>query len=153
MDPAKNTSIDDLIQQVETLGAERMVMPFDIMNLAYRFSDHPERRAAVPNLVAWMDHPSNFIRHVTTRAMQLMGPDVLTDVVVAKALLMVRNDDAPNVRAEAVRLLGRSGRRDASVLNALSSMAQFDETEYVREQAREILHADTADGAKPVASA
>jgi HEAT repeats len=84
--------------------------------------------------------------------MQLMGPDVLTDAVVAKALLMVRNDDASNVRAEAVRLLGRSGRRDAAVLSALATTAQSDETEYVREQAREILHTDKADGSKPVAS-
>jgi HEAT repeat protein len=150
MDAAKDTAIIALINEVRTFGTDRIVMPSDIMNLAYRISDHPERLAALPSLVAWMDHPSNFTRHVATRAMQLIGPDVLTDAVIAKALLMVRGDDAPNVRAEAIRLLGRSGRRDAAVLAALSTSAQSDDTDYVRNQASEVLHSDTAGGGKPM---
>jgi HEAT repeats len=149
MDAAKDTSITTLIKEVQTFGADRIVMPFDIMNLAYRISEHPECTGAVPSLVAWMDHPSNFTRHVATRALQLIGPDVLTEAIVAKALLMVRDDDAPNVRAEAIRLLARSNRRDAAVLAALSTTAASDDTDYVRNQAREVLLADKADDGQP----
>jgi HEAT repeats len=149
MNASKGTSINDLIKEVQTFGSDRIVMPFDIMNLAYRISQHPERISALPHLVAWMGHSSNFTRHVAIRALQLIGPDVLTDVVVAKALLMVRDDDAPNVRAEAIRLLCRSGRRDAAILAAFSTMAASDDTDYVRNQAREVLLADKADGGKP----
>jgi HEAT repeat protein len=148
MDAAKDTLITTLIKEVQTFGADRIVMPFDIMNLAYRISEHPERTAALSNLVAWMDHPSNFTRHIATRALQLMGPEVLTDAVVGKALLIVCCDDAANVRAEAIRLLGRSGRRDAAVLAALSTTAASDDTDYVRNQAREVLDAVMAVGGK-----
>jgi HEAT repeats len=151
MDTVKSTSINDLIKELQTLGTDRVVMPFDIMNLAYRISEHGERTAALPNLVACLDHPSNVTRHVATRALQLIGPDVLTDAIVAKALLMVRDDDASNVRAEAIRLLGRSGRRDSAVLNALSMAAESDDLEYVREQAHGALLVDAADGGKPEA--
>jgi HEAT repeat protein len=146
---AADATITSLIEEVQTFGADRMIMPFDIMNLAYRISEHPKRTAALPNLVAWMDHPSHFIRHVATRALQLMGPDVLTDAVMAKALLMVRDDDAPNVRAEAIRLLGRSGQRDAAVRAALATSARSDDTDYVRNQAREVLLADKAHDGQP----
>jgi hypothetical protein len=148
MDAAKDTSITTLIKEVQTFGADRIVMPFDIMNLAYRISEHPECTGALSKLVAWMDHPSNFTRHVATRALQLMGPGVLTGAVVGKALLMVRDDDAPNVRAEAIRLLARSNRRDAAVLAALTTTAESDDTDYVRNQAREVLDAVTAEGGK-----
>jgi hypothetical protein len=73
MNPAEDTSIEVLIQEVETLGAEKMVMPFDLMNLAYRISDHPERRTALPNLVAWMDHTSNFTRDAAHGTRRLDG--------------------------------------------------------------------------------
>jgi hypothetical protein len=153
MDFTKGTSIATLIKEIQSFGTERIVMPFDIMNLAHRISEHPERAAALPNLDAWMSHPSNFTRHVAIRAMQLMGADVLTDAVVAKALLIARDDDAPNVRAEAIRLLGRSGRRDAAVLAALAKTAEADDTDYVRNQAREVLLADKANGGKAASNA
>jgi hypothetical protein len=139
---ANDTTISTLIAELQKFGTDRIVMPFDIMNLAYRISEHPECTTALPQLVAWMDHPSNFTRHIAMRALQLMGPDVLTDAVVGKAVLMVRSDDAPNVRAEAIRLLARSSRRDPTILAALATAALSDDTDYVRNQAREVLDAD-----------
>jgi HEAT repeats len=129
----------ELIEEVETLGHAGVVMPFDIMNLASRLAGHPERDTVTGKLVIWMDHPSNFIRHIATRTLQLMGADSLDEAVFAKALRMVQTDDAPNVRAEAIRLLAKSKRHGPEFVVALADAADRDDTDYVRDAAREAL--------------
>ncbi len=139
MDEANETSFANLIAEVETFGLDRIIHPFDIMNLALRISEHPECRDALAELVTGMNNPSNFIRHIATRTLQIMGPATLTDTIVAQALVMVRNDDAPSVRAQAIRLLARSNRHDAALIAALKTTAEADVTDYVRDQARQAV--------------
>ncbi len=132
-----------LIEEVQTFGDDRIVLPFDIMNIAMRLSENTSRSDLRPHLAAWLDDTNHFIRHIAARALQLMGPPELTDAVIARALDMVSRDAAPNVRAEAIRLLARSGRRDAVLLAVLTRIAQLDDTDYVREEALAVLSAMT----------
>jgi hypothetical protein len=48
---------------------------------------------------------------------------------------MDRDDDAPNVHAEAIRLLALSNQRDANILAAFTTAVESDDTYYVRNEA------------------
>jgi HEAT repeat protein len=132
-------SLKELFDEVETLGREMPFWPVDIMRIAMEFSQHPESKHAVAGLQLFLDDNSNFIRHVGLRALRLIQGAALDAGTVQRATIMIRTDEAPNVRAEAARLLLSSGTGSKSVREALALAATSDAVDYVRHQAAEAL--------------
>jgi hypothetical protein len=137
-------SIAKLLDDLATFGTDRIVFPIDMWELANAFAGHDDRRSAISGLRGFLPHEWNFQRHIAVRALRLIGGDALSDDVIDQAASMVLEDDAPNVRAEAARLLA-AGRRTPRVRAALIKAANSDDTVYVREEAQRALQAKTTD--------
>lgn len=133
------TSINDLTQEAANLGQDRMVFPIDILHLANALATHDDRQVAVPALVALLSHEWNFQRHVALRALRLIGPGVLTIEAVERAMKLIATDDAPNVRAEAVRLIAAAPVLPSMIRETLIKAAAEDNTVYVRDAAADVL--------------
>ncbi len=86
-------------------------------------------------MIELLGHESNFQRHVALRALRLIGLEDGTSRVVGIALSIIESDEAPNVRAEAVRLVGSSGEDPRRVRDGLANAAAQDNTEYVHNEA------------------
>lgn len=134
------TSIEDLAQEAANLGQDRIIFPIDILELANTIASHSDRLAAVPSLVALLAHESNFQRHIALRALRLIGPEALTVDVVNRATQMIASDDAPNLRAEAVRLIVVAQPNLSMIRETLIKAAAEDDTDYVRVAAADALH-------------
>jgi HEAT repeat protein len=128
-----------LLDEAAQLGLDRIIFPIDILKLANDIAGHPDKRKAVDGLIEWLGHESNSQRHVALRALRLIGPDALSRGLVGLALAIVKADDAPNVRAEAVRLVAASGVKTRRVRDALAKAAAQDDTDYVRREAAHSL--------------
>jgi hypothetical protein len=68
-DEFAGSSIDECVEAIATLGEERMVMPVDIMRLAWIVLSHADREKVIPRLEVIADEPHNhFARHSALRA-------------------------------------------------------------------------------------
>ena len=139
-------TVEQLLDEAANLGTDRIIFPIDILAMANELADHPDRRAAIPGLTALLHHQWHFQRQVALRALWRIGGDALGPTVVSSATSMVTSDDAPSVRAEAIRLLAVSARDQPLVRVALSQTAASDDTTYVRAAAAEVLSRPTVSG-------
>jgi HEAT repeats len=134
-------TLQKLFVEAEGLGREPPFWPIDIMRLATQIAGHKNHREAVVRLKAFLDDESAFLRHLGLRALRLIEGAQVDAATILRTTALLASDEAPNVRAEAARLLMDARRASAPVLEALAKAASDDDTDYVRNQADEALQA------------
>jgi anti-sigma factor RsiW len=134
---AEGSLNDARIQQLLLYAARNNYnsgLRLDSVDLLAQRSQSQEVRGAMMYALRYDSNPG-----VRLKALDSLGPLVKEDVRVRNVILeALLNDNNPGVRTEAIHLL-QPVRADSSVREVLQRLAQREENQYIRSQARAVL--------------
>ena len=134
---AQGSLNDQRIQQLLLFAARNNVNSGVRMDTVDLLTQKPEDAKVREALIFSLRYDSN--PGVRLKAIDSLGPYVKDDVNVRNAVLgALVNDANPGVRTEALRLLGPV-KADGSVRSVLQHLADSDQNQYIRSQARTVI--------------
>jgi anti-sigma factor RsiW len=134
---AQGSLNDQRIQQLLLFAARNNVNSGVRMDSVDLLTQKPEDTKVREALIFSLRYDSN--PGVRLKAIDSLGPYVKDDVSVRNAVLgALVNDANPGVRTEALRLLGPV-KADSSVRAVLEHLADSDQNQYIRSQARTVI--------------
>jgi anti-sigma factor RsiW len=134
---AQGSLNDQRIQQLLLFAARNNVNSGVRMDSVDLLTQTPEDTKVREALIFSLRYDSN--PGVRLKAIDSLGPYVKDDVSVRNAVLgALMNDANPGVRTEALRLLGPV-KADSSVRAVLEHLADSDQNQYIRSQARTVI--------------
>jgi hypothetical protein len=128
---------DQRIQQLLLFAARNNLNAGVRMDSVDLLTQTPDDSKVREQLIFSLRYDSN--PGVRLKAIDSLGPYVKDDVNVRNAILAALVNDAnPGVRTEALRLLGPV-KADSSVRSILQHLADADQNQYIRSQARTVI--------------